>query len=353
MNNDIIACFPQWGSYSCAFRYLFENGFDVKYMTPPPLTKKTIEIGSKYSPDYVCVPFKYCLGCHIEALENGANCLMQIFGSCRLNYYGELEEKILRDLGYEFKFFNMAEINFRSPRSIMENFKIVNPKVSLIKIIKALPTTINIIKTIDKMEDYIRKNAGFEVNKNELEDVFCEFKEKLNQTKNSKEYGKLKKEYTKKLRNIKINKPHHPLRVGLVGDYYTVQEPFSNYYIEQELEKMGIEVHREMNLTNTIINSKYKNSCKTGKRYVKFDIGATANYTVAEALKYARNGLDGIIQVKSFGCTPELNAQTVLQNIGRDYKVPILHFSFDSQTSETGIKTRLEAFYDMLEAKKK
>lgn len=353
MNNDIIACFPQWGSYSCAFRYLFENGFDVKYMTPPPLTKKTIEIGSKYSPDYVCVPFKYCLGCHIEALENGANCLMQIFGSCRLNYYGELEEKILRDLGYEFKFFNMAEINFRSPRSIMENFKIVNPNVSLIKIIKALPTTINIIKTIDKMEDYIRKNAGFEVNKNELEDVFCEFKEKLNQTKNSKEYKKLKKEYTKKLRNIKINKPHHPLRVGLVGDYYTVQEPFSNYYIEQELEKMGIEVHREMNLTNTIINSKYKNSCKTGKRYVKFDIGATANYTVAEALKYARNGLDGIIQVKSFGCTPELNAQTVLQNIGRDYKVPILHFSFDSQTSETGIKTRLEAFYDMLEAKKK
>ena len=353
MNNDIIACFPQWGSYSCAFRYLFENGFDVKYMTPPPLTKKTIEIGSKYSPDYVCVPFKYCLGCHIEALENGANCLMQIFGSCRLNYYGELEEKILRDLGYEFKFFNMAEINFRSPRSIMENFKIVNPNVSLIKIIKALPTTINIIKTIDKMEDYIRKNAGFEVNKNELEDVFCEFKEKLNQTKNSKEYKNLKKEYTKKLRNIKINKPHHPLRVGLVGDYYTVQEPFSNYYIEQELEKMGIEVHREMNLTNTIINCKYKNSCKTGKRYVKFDIGATANYTVAEALKYARNGLDGIIQVKSFGCTPELNAQTVLQNIGRDYKVPILHFSFDYQTSETGIKTRLEAFYDMLEAKKK
>ena len=140
MNKDIVACFPQWGSYSCAFRYLFENGFGVKYMTPPPLTKKTIEIGSKHSPDYVCVPFKYCLGCHIEALEKGANCLMQIFGACRLNYYGELEEKILRDLGYDFKFFNMAEINFRSPRSILEHFKIVNPNMSLVKIIKPLRT---------------------------------------------------------------------------------------------------------------------------------------------------------------------------------------------------------------------
>ena len=123
--------------------------------------------------------------------------------------------------------------------------------------------------------------------------------------------------------------------------------------MEKELEKMGIEVYREMNLTNSIIKSKYKKSRKYGKKYAKFNIGATANYTVAEALKYAKNGLDGIIQVKSFGCTPEINAQTILQNISSDYKIPILHFSFDSQTSETGIKTRLEAFYDMLSAKKR
>jgi benzoyl-CoA reductase/2-hydroxyglutaryl-CoA dehydratase subunit BcrC/BadD/HgdB len=42
----------------------------------------------------------------------------------------------------------------------------------------------------------------------------------------------------------------------------------------------------------------------------------------------------------------------VLQNISRDYKMPILYFSFDSQTSETGIKTRLEAFIDMITMRK-
>lgn len=353
MNNEIIACFPQWGSYSCAFRYLFENGFQVKYLTPPPITKNTIEIGSKNSPDYVCVPFKYCLGCHMEALERGANCLMMIFGACRLNFYGELEEKILRDMGYDFKFFNMAEINFRSPKSIVKNLRVINPNVSFVKVATTIPVMIDIIKTVDKIEDYIRKNAGFQVKENELEDIFAEFKKKIDNTYSRKEYKKLKKEYLKKLYAVKINKPKRPIRVGLVGDYYTVQEPFSNYFMERELEKMGIEVHREMNLTNSIINSKYKYSRKYGKSYAKFNIGATANYTVAEALKYAKNKLDGIIQVKSFGCTPELNAQTILQNISKDYKIPILHFSFDSQTSETGIKTRLEAFYDMLSAKKK
>lgn len=353
MNNEILACFPQWGSYSCAFRYLFENGFNVKYLTPPPITKNTIELGSKNSPDYVCTPFKYCLGCHIEALNNGANCLMQIYGSCRLNYYGELEEKILKDMGYNFNFFNMAEINFKSPKSIKTHLKIVNPDVSILKVASALPTTIGIIKTIDKMEDYIRKNVGFEVNKNEMENIFNEFKQKLDHTYSHNEYKKLKKEYMKKLYSVQINKPKRPIRVGFVGDYYTVQEPFSNYFIERELENMGIEVHREMNLTNTIINSKYKKVRKISKKYAKFNIGATANYTVAEALKYAKNGLDGIIHVKCFGCTPEINAQTILQNISKDYKVPILYFSFDSQTSETGVKTRLEAFYDMLKAKKK
>lgn len=353
MNNETIACFPQWGSYSCAFRYLFENGFDVKYMVPPPITKHTIEIGSKNSPDYVCVPFKYCLGCHIEALENGANCLMQIYGSCRLNFYGELEQRILEDMGYKFKFFNMAEINFKSPKSIMENLKIVNPNVSIVKVATALPTVLNIIKTIDKIEDYIRKNAGFEINENEMEDLFDEFKQKLDKSNSNKEFKKLKKQYLQKIYDVKIDKPKMPLKVGIVGDYYTVQEPFSNYFLEKSLEKMGIEVYREMNLTNSLIHSKYKQDCKISKKYAKFNIGATANYTVAEALKFAKSGVDGIIHVKSFGCTPELNAQSILQNICKDYKVPILHFSFDSQTSETGIKTRLEAFYDMLSAKKK
>ena len=65
---------------------------------------------------------------------------------------------------------------------------------------------------------------------------------------------------------------------------------------------------------------------------------------------YVHQGMDGVIQVKAFGCTPEIDAMPILQNISNDYRIPILNFSFDSQTSETGIKTRLEAFYDLMGA---
>lgn len=352
MEKKNVVCFPQFANYACAFRYMFEKGFEVEYLVPPLMTKKTLELGSMHSPDYVCAPFKLCLGSYIEALEAGATCLMQIFGACRLNYYGELTEQILKDLGYDFKMFNMVEIDWHSARSIMEHFRIVNPDVSIIKVTSALPTSLKLVKTVDKFDDFLRHNIGFEVNKGEFEAVYGEFLDKLYKIDNKKELDKLTHIYWKKMNKIPVKKPSKTLKVGMVGDYYTVQEPFSNYFMERELAKMGMEICRKMNFTNSIIHSQYKERSKLAKKYIKFNIGATSNYTIGEAVEYAKSGVDGIIQVKSFGCTPEIDAMPILQNISRDYKIPILHFSFDSQTSETGVKTRLEAFYDMVLAKK-
>ena len=352
MDKKNVVCFPQFANYACAFKYMFEKGFEVEYLIPPTMTKRTLELGSKHSPDYVCAPFKLCLGCYIEALEAGATCLMQIFGACRLNFYGELSEQILKDLGYEFKMFNMVEINWHSASSIMEHFRIVNPDVSVVKVAAAIPTMLKIIQTVDKFDDFIRHNVGFEVHRGEFEAVYAEFLSKLNKLENKKELKKLTREYWKKLNRIPVKKPTKTLKVGMVGDYYTVQEPFSNYFMERELAKMGMEIYRKMNFTSTIIHSQYEKRTKLAKKYIKFNLGATSNYTIGEAVEFAKNDVDGIIQVKSFGCTPEIDAMPILQNISRDYKIPILHFSFDSQTSETGVRTRLEAFYDMVEAKK-
>ena len=42
----------------------------------------------------------------------------------------------------------------------------------------------------------------------------------------------------------------------------------------------------------------------------------------------------------------------MLQKVSEDFAVPILYLTYDSQTSDTGLDTRLEAFYDMLAMKK-
>ena len=43
----------------------------------------------------------------------------------------------------------------------------------------------------------------------------------------------------------------------------------------------------------------------------------------------------------------------VLQRIGEEYKIPILYLTYDTQTGSAGLMTRLEAFYDMIEMRKK
>ena len=55
---------------------------------------------------------------------------------------------------------------------------------------------------------------------------------------------------------------------------------------------------------------------------------------------------------KSAGCTPEIDCIPVLQRVSEDFRMPILYLTYDSQTSDTGLDTRLEAFYDMLSMKK-
>ena len=81
-------------------------------------------------------------------------------------------------------------------------------------------------------------------------------------------------------------------------------------------------------------------------------MGADATDNIARCKYLCEKGYDGIIHIKSSFCTPEIGAMPIINKIASTYQKPVLFFSFDSATSETGIKTRLEAFYDMLEMRK-
>ena len=64
-----VISFPHLGNYYIVFNYFLSRALKCKVIIPPKSTRKTIELGSKYSPDFVCVPFKYNLGNYIEALS--------------------------------------------------------------------------------------------------------------------------------------------------------------------------------------------------------------------------------------------------------------------------------------------
>ena len=102
------AAFFRYCYYDPAFKFFCEQVLDVDYLSLPEATRAASEVGVQNSSDYVCTPFKHILGDFAEALDLGADILIQFGGPCRLGYYGELQESILRDMGYEFIMMNFA-----------------------------------------------------------------------------------------------------------------------------------------------------------------------------------------------------------------------------------------------------
>lgn len=350
MHHPQIISFPQLGNYHIPITTLLKQLFPKDEILPPlPTTKRTIELGSRHSPDFVCVPFKYNLGNYIESLERGATLLAQCGGGCRYGYYGEIQQTILADLGYEFDFLSLARENARLPAAY-RHFRKHGSTASFPTFLSSLYLVSSIIRVMDEIERFVRERVGFERHPGMLAVVQESFLAKLPFIHSHK---MLHQHYTstkKALANIPIDLPDHLLRVGIVGELYSSMEPCSNFFLEKELAAHGMFVNRYMNLSFLLFqkHKKIPQMQKEAGRYLRYDIGAEGTGSIAHAHKLVQQHYDGIIHVKPFGCTPEINAMPMLQNISADYGVPILYFSFDSQTSETGVKTRIEAFADMI-----
>lgn len=346
--------FPIMGDYEVPIKYLLTHVFKEEIIMPPPITNKTIEIGTKYSPEFVCTPFKYTLGTMIESIEKGAEILIQMGGGCRYGYYGEVQEKILKDLGYDVKLVNLVTQGKANIKRICTELKKVGIKYSKLKAIYYGFITIKMVKYMDQIDDYIRENIGFEVNEGSFEILKLKMLNDFGKVKNYKSLRKLYKKYIKEFTQIQIRKPDNCLKIGIIGELYTIMEPFSNYFLEKNLAQNKIEIKRFTNVHYLLFEKgkSIKQYLKYTQKYIKYPMGADAADNIARTKYLCEEGYDGIIHIKSSFCTPEIGAMPIINKIAEEYNIPVLFFSFDANTSETGIKTRLEAFYDMLEMRR-
>lgn len=75
--------------------------------------------------------------------------------------------------------------------------------------------------------------------------------------------------------------------------------------------------------------------------------------TVNDVIRYAKEDFDGIIQLFPVGCMPEIVAKSVLDNLTKEERLPALSIIYDEMGGEAGYATRIEAFVEMLERKRK
>lgn len=347
--------YPHMGEAYIAVKSLFDD-IGVESTIPSFTTDSTLRLGSSLSPETICLPFKIMLGNYINSINAGADTVL-ITGSCgpcRYGYYGPVQQQILKEAGYR----DLDIIVLDPPKEGYRNFFEAIKKLShhgKTHPLKAIMTAYKVSCEVDKLNDllyYIRPRA---VNKWEIRAIMHHFKEQVTQRKGSREILHLIEETGKKLKNVEINHALEPLKIGIIGEIYTIIEPFTNLNIEERLGEMGIEVHRSMTVKdwtqNTLIKpmtgrKSYVLEKKLSKPYLPVMIGGHAQQCIGHAVRYAQMGYDGLVQIYPMTCMPEIVSRTILPQVEKDYNIPILYMIVDEQTGEAGYVTRIEAFVD-------
>jgi predicted nucleotide-binding protein (sugar kinase/HSP70/actin superfamily) len=355
--------FPSMGNSSVVFRDVME-GLGNEVVFPPKPTEKTLSLGARYSPEFACVPYKIVLGTYIEALEAGANTLVTSggCGPCRAGLYGNLHDVILKDLGYDFEMI-IFELPRFGWRDFFNNIRKVNSKRTplprLIKVIRAGWNKLVALDEIEKLSHIIRPR---ETNKGETTHVYRQCLAQLDKAQTLQDIRQARAEGERKLRSIPQDPTKKPLRVGLVGEIYVLIEPFANLDIEQTLGELGVEVHRSIYLSGWTLDNTVTDTLgqvggldikKAAAPYLPEMIGGHGQDSIGNTIIYANRGFDGVVQLSPFTCIPEIVAKSILPQVSKDYSIPVLSVACDELTGKAGLQTRLEAFVDLMERKRR
>lgn len=351
--------FPHLGNATFAAKALFD-GLDIDYVIPPCSNKKALELGVLYSPEEICLPYKIMMGNYIQAIEKGADTVV-ITGSCgpcRYGEYCELQMNSLKKLGYNLDFIvvdNPFSIGKEEFINRISKITCKSEKSNRDKI-KAALNAYDVVKLMDKIESKARYLCGFEVNKGECKKLLKECKEKAMLCSTPSEMIDHLKKYLNLVNKVKIDKRKKPIKIAIVGEIYTVLEPFANLYLEDKLMDYGVSTQKMLTpswwVKDAALSPMKLNSINLrmkSREYLPYYVGGHGRECIGETLLAQRHGFDGVIQVFPLGCMPEIVSKAILPTISRDKNFPIMTLVVDEMTGEGGYVTRIEAFVDLLE----
>jgi|Deesub1362A_J573_1020465.scaffolds.fasta_scaffold00666_20 predicted nucleotide-binding protein (sugar kinase/HSP70/actin superfamily) len=334
---------------------------DVECVIPPPNSLKTIKLGVQHAPELACYPLKVTLGNFIEGLEKGADTLIMAggVGPCRFGYYAETQRRILERLGYEFKMV-IVEPPTAHPFLFYRAFKRIAPKKKLRELWKALKVSFYKAQTMDLMERESLKVRPFEKRKGETTRVLNKWRKRLDDAFSYEEISFIKEEALGEISSLK-EVEREVLKVGFVGEFYLVLEPFINFNLEEVLGRRGIYLERSVYLTdwigptsdNPVGGWSNEKVATAAGPYLSHFVGGEGRATVGHIVIYVYEGFDGILHLMPFTCMPELVARSIFPRLQRELDVPILSLIFDEQTGKAGLLTRIEAFIDLLWVRRK
>ncbi len=350
---------PHMGKVAIPFKAAFEQ-LEVDYIIPPVNNQQNLSLGVKYSPEGMCLPFKLTLGNMMESVQQGADTLLMAggYGICRLGYYAATQQQILHDLGYDVEVVQVG-VSERKLGGLLDIIKRISNNTSWHKILLAFWFGLAKMRILDRVEREVMKIRPVEKEKGLVNRIYKRAVEAIDKASSFRSLRKAKKDYLNEIRNVDRGNNYQPLVVGVSGEIFVVLDPFANMDIEVELGKLGVEVRRRLFISDWAKFSFFLNSLginetarihRAASPYLKRDIGGEGWETVGEKVLHAAD-YDGLIHLAPFTCMPEIVAENIMPATRES--IPVLTILCDEQATKTGVLTRLEAFVDLLQRRRR
>ncbi len=135
--------------------------------------------------------------------------------------------------------------------------------------------------------------------------------------------------------------------VALLGYPYAIYDPFISAGIYNKLLKLGVEVITFEQIPMRAMRRFSKVLPQNFFWYYSNQVCWAGLYLLEQ-----KNIVDGIIHITAFGCGPDAMVDKTLELEAKSAGLPFLSLTIDEHTGEGGVQTRLEAFVDMLWAKR-
>ncbi len=356
--------FPYMGEATVAYKKL-ATMLGHELIPPPKPTKKTIDLGVKYAPEFACFPLKVLMGTYLEEIEMGAETIISSggHGPCRAGYYGEVHKKILQSLGYDNIRVIILDSIWDDTLRFISDAKHIKGKNSIFRLGQVLRLVYNSIKLLDNTEQRITSLRAYEKRPNTVNRAWEEALDLIDRVESMAQLSKTAQDIDEIIKGVEINPvaEEDRIRIGIVGEIYVVMESSVNMEMEKKLGELGCEVRRSQYLSDWIdfnaiphfISRPHELEVeRLGREYFPIPIGGHAQGNMGWIKQYHQWGYDGVVHLLPFGCLPELMSQSIIPAISKELNIPIISFALDEQSGLANNLTRLEAFVDLVKAQK-
>lgn len=277
----------------------FFDKLNVEFVVSGKTTKETVSLGEEVSVDEACLSLKIFLG-HIKSL----------IGKC---------DAILVPRLFSIRKNEEVCTNFNALYDIVHN---LFPDVKLLNYNIDLRNGKNEVMAYTK----IGSNLGFSYI--DSFNAYCYSKKMVQEIRKKRFLEQEKKLNSKKIKILCCGHPYNLYDDMLGGE-------INKFLLEHDVEIIFSDL-----FLDDLIDSNYF--------YISKDVHWTHNKKVIAACNYYSKKVDGIILISSFPCGPDSLTNEMIK---RKVSIPILNIQKESASS-TGLITRLEAFFDIMEVMK-